>query len=112
MPVCRSLGCDNEASLDRDFCGYCIQEMIDIKPKEKTNLSEKYPHYHKDVSHLNSVDFYRVADLFNITDQAIGHAIKKLLVLGGRGAKDYRTDLKEAIDSLQRKLQMLDEDGL
>ena len=74
------------------------------------NLAEKYPHYHKDVSHLQSVDFYRVAELFGVTDQAIGHAIKKLLAAGQRGAKDQRQDIKEAMDSLIRKLQMMDED--
>lgn len=72
----------------------------------------KYPHYFKDVSHLESIDVYRVLDLFNVTDPAIAHAVKKLLVTGKRGAKDQQTDLKEAIDSLQRKLEMLVEDNV
>lgn len=74
------------------------------------NLAELYPHYHKDVSHLLSIDVYRVLVLFAVTDPAIAHAIKKLLVPGGRGAKGLREDIKEARDTLDRKLQMMDED--
>lgn len=74
-------------------------------------LSDLYPHYHKDVAHLESVDVYRVLELFGVTDQALGHAIKKLLVAGGRGAKDTAKDIKEARDTLNRKLQMLEEDA-
>lgn len=82
----------------------------DMETNEPKHI--KYPHYFKDVSHLESIDVYRVLDLFNVTDPAIAHAVKKLLVTGKRGAKDQQTDLKEAIDSLQRKLEMLVEDNV
>ena len=37
----------------------------------------KYPHYHKNVAHLKKyVDVYRVIELFDVKDHAIGHAIK------------------------------------
>jgi hypothetical protein len=77
------------------------------------NLSErKHSHYFKDVSRLNSVDVYRVLSLFSVTDQALGHAIKKLLVAGGRGAgKDIGQDIQEAIDTLQRWQEMREEDA-
>lgn len=71
----------------------------------------KYPHYYKDVSNLNEVDVYRVLKLFNVTDQAIGHAIKKLLVAGGRGAKDISKDVQEAIDTLERWKEIQGEDS-
>lgn len=71
----------------------------------------KRSHYFKDVSHLDTVDVYRVLSLFNVTDQALGHAIKKLLVAGGRGAgKDVTRDVQEAADTLQRFLEMRNED--
>lgn len=71
----------------------------------------KHSHYFKDVSHLDTVDVYRVLSLFNVTDQALGHAIKKLLVAGGRGAgKDVTRDVQEAVDTLQRFLEMRGED--
>ncbi len=73
--------------------------------------TRKHSHYFKAVSHLNEVDVYRVLTLFNITDQAIGHAAKKLLVAGGRGAgKDIQKDIQEAIDTLVRWQEMQQED--
>lgn len=71
----------------------------------------KHSHYFKDVSKLTVIDVYRVLELFNVTDQALGHAIKKLLLAGKRGAgKDFRKDVQEAIDTLQRRIEMLNED--
>lgn len=75
-------------------------------------MPRKHPHYFRNVAHLTEVDVYRVLDLFGVTDQALGHAIKKLLAPGGRGAgKDFRRDVQEAIDTLTRRLEMLDEDA-
>ena len=71
----------------------------------------KHAHYHKSVAHLSSIDVYRVLDLFQVTDQAIGHAIKKLLVAGNRGVKGMDKDIQEAIDTLQRWQEMRAEDG-
>lgn len=73
----------------------------------KPNVRLKHSHYHKNVKGLEFVDVYRVLHLFDVTDQAIGHAIKKLLVAGGRGAgKDIGRDIQEAIDSLERWKEM------
>ncbi len=47
----------------------------------------KHPHYHKDVSNLKTIDVYRTLELFGVTDQALGHAIKKLLCAGQRGGR-------------------------
>lgn len=69
-----------------------------------------HDHYKKDVSHLQAIDVYRVCDLFNVTQPALQHAIKKLLCAGRRGAKDYERDLREAVDSINRALQMAAED--
>lgn len=75
------------------------------------SISNKHPHYHKDVRHLEVIDVYRVLHLFNVTDPCIQHAVKKLLVAGGRGAgKDIAKDVQEAIDSLQRFQEMRVED--
>lgn len=70
----------------------------------------KYNHYIKDISHLQAIDIYRVLELYEVTNPAVQHAVKKLLCAGKRGAKDYRKDLKEALDSIDRALVMLDED--
>lgn len=74
-------------------------------------MPRKHPHYFKSVAHLAEVDVYRVLDLFGVTDQALGDAIKKLLVAGGRGVKDQRKDIQEAVDTLLRRLEMMDEDN-
>jgi len=66
--------------------------------------------YFKDVSKLKSVDIYRVLNLFDVRSHAVGHAIKKLLCAGKRGAKDYRQDLIEAKASIDRELAMMDEE--
>jgi hypothetical protein len=69
-----------------------------------------YPHYYKSVKGLTHVDVYRVLALFQVTDPAIQHAIKKLLVAGGRGAKDRLRDYQEALDSIKRAAEMIAED--
>ena len=98
----------------------------DITPVTATKLEEllkgvtvvtaparKHPHYFKDVSHLKDIDVYRVLKLFNVTDPCVQHAVKKLLVAGGRGAgKDIERDLREAVDSINRALQMIAEDDV
>lgn len=73
----------------------------------------KHSHYFKDVRHLSEIDVYRVCQLFGVDDPsgAIQHAIKKLLLPGQRGAgKDKRKDIKEAVDSLNRLIELLNED--
>jgi len=74
------------------------------------SISEQYPHYFKDVNHLKTIDVYRVLQLFEVTNPCVQHAIKKLLVTGKRGTKDFEKDLKEAIISLQRAVEILKED--
>lgn len=71
----------------------------------------KFAHYYRDVRKYKYIDIYRVLSLFGVTDQGIGHAIKKLVVAGGRGAKDFRKDVTEARDTLNRVLEMMDEDA-
>ena len=77
-----------------------------------TMSQRKHSHYFKPVpAGVTHIDVYRVLEMFGVTDQALGHAAKKILVAGGRGTKDQRKDIQEAIDTLQRKLEMLDEDA-
>ena len=77
-----------------------------------SNQDIKYPHYFKSVSHLETVDVYRVLSLFKVNDPCLQHAIKKLLCAGDRGDKSDIKDITEARDTLNRHLEMLDEDGL
>ena len=76
------------------------------------NVQPKYGHYFKDVSHLKKIDVYRVIDLWEITDPALQHALKKVLAAGKRGAKNQLQDVAEAIDSLVRFQDMQTENNL
>jgi len=72
----------------------------------------KHSHYHKNVKHLETIDVYRVLQLFGVTDPCIQHAVKKLLCAGQRGVKPVAKDVQEAIDSLARWQDMLAEDAV
>lgn len=79
--------------------------------REQQTEEKKHSHYYKDVSHLEFIDVYRVIDLFEVSNPCIQHAIKKLLVSGGRGGgKDTTKDWQEAIDSVNRAIEMKEED--
>lgn len=67
----------------------------------------KHSHYFKSVEGLKFIDVYRVLQIFGVTDPCIQHAVKKLLVAGGRGAgKDINRDIQESIDTLVRWQEM------
>ncbi len=70
-----------------------------------TTLAQEFPHYHKPVP-ADTIDVYRVLHAFEVTDPCIQHAIKKLLVAGGRGAKSLEKDVDEAMASLRRFKEM------
>lgn len=72
----------------------------------------KHGHYFRDVTHLTTLDFYRLVELFDIRDGAVQHILKKCLAVGERGHKDLRHDLQDMIDTAQRKLDMLREDDI
>ena len=87
--------------------------------KEKTlgdyvkNIQKKYPeedkphkHYFKDVSKFTQIDVYRIIDLWGVTDPCLQHALKKILVAGGRGHKDTAKDVQDIIDTLERWKEM------
>jgi hypothetical protein len=73
-------------------------------------MQKKHSHYFKPCPYEH-VDVYRVLEMFAVTDPCLQHAVKKLLVAGGRGAgKDISQDVQEAIDTLERFKAMRDEE--
>lgn len=93
-------------SKERAECNYITK---DDQLQKELELVEKYPHYYKDIRHLNIIDIYRFFDLFEVTDPCIQHSLKKMAVGGKRGSKDYEKDIKEAMDTLKRWEYMQEE---
>ena len=82
-------------------------ELVTDAPKTD---SREFNHYYINVSGYDYIDIYRVTDLYGCTS-AEHHAIKKIACGGKRGAKDKIKDLREAIASLERQIEMLEEDS-
>lgn len=68
-----------------------------IDPAKLTNP------YLRDIRHLDEIDVYGILELYNVTDPYIQHAIKKLLVPGGRGIKTDEQDIREATNTLNMR---------
>lgn len=75
------------------------------------SVKEKHNHYYKECPYEN-IDVYRVIDIFKITDPCIQHAVKKLLVAGGRGHKNIDKDIQDVIDTCIRWQEMRKEDSV
>lgn len=56
-----------------------------------------------------TIDVYDVLKAFEVTCPAMQHAIKKCLMAGKRGAKDAVQDMNEAIQSIERSKELLDQ---
>ena len=52
------------------------------------------------------VDVYDVVKAFDVVCPAMQHAIKKMLCSGQRGVKDSVRDKREAIDSINRSIEL------
>lgn len=53
-----------------------------------------------------TVDVYDVLKAFDVHCPAIQHAVKKLLMPGLRGDKSVLQDLKEALSSIERAIEL------
>ena len=88
---------------------------IDADKAAAPSIADQYPHYFRR-SPSQTIDVYRVLQLFAVTDPCIGHAIKKLLVAGMRGEKaamgqTVEKDVAEAIVTLRRWQEMRAEEA-
>lgn len=84
----------------------------DCRPGKDAKPAPKHSHYHRDVSNLQGMDWYRFCEVFGVTHPCAQHAGKKIVFAGMRGAKDIDKDIQEAIDTLQRWQQMRWEDSI
>jgi hypothetical protein len=89
-----------------------VFESLGLKLKEKieeesakTNMRK----YHREVKPNVFIDVYDVLFTFEVTNPGTQHALKKLLAAGGRGYKSKIEDLKEAIVSINRAIELEEE---
>ena len=68
--------------------------------------NSKHSHYFKDVSELNSIDVYKVLQLFEVTDPCLQHIVKKALCAGQRGHKDFKKDIQDILDTAKRCVEI------
>jgi fructose-specific phosphotransferase system component IIB len=55
------------------------------------------------------IDVYDVLVAFKVTNPAVQHAVKKLLKAGNRGYKNKFQDYTEAIESINRGIELIKE---
>lgn len=100
------------SSHDRPHFGITLSAVHDKElneidtPKQSAN-QRMYPKYFKSVVNDTHIDVYRVHQLFNLNNEMLCHASKKLLLAGERtGEKSLRKDVIEARDTLNRYLEL------
>jgi len=92
------------------------EAVVPTAPDPKTKYLRKfYPkdgkiHTDENGRQYILTDVYGVLKAFNVTCQALGHAIKKLLCAGIRGKGDKAQDLKESQIAITRAIEMHNED--
>ena len=107
-----------EPSTDSDLCvrsGYNLptglpfnwEKTLIERPAHTITQPKKHSHYHKPTNGAETIDVYWVLNAWEVDCHAVGHAVKKLLNAGQRGAKPKEQDLREAIDSIQRAIELL-----
>ena len=81
---------------------YPLNQFATItKPAPENQLSK----YHVECKGV-TIDVYDVLKAFNVVNPATQHAIKKLLKGGERGFKDVNKDYQEAIESIERAIEL------
>lgn len=73
---------------------------------EEAKLIANKLKYHREIKKGVMVDVYDVLSAFEVVNPAMQHALKKMLAPGKRGAKDAIQDMKEAIQSIERAIEL------
>lgn len=92
----------------QEFIGAPFSDLPEFN-FEAVDVAVKHSHYKKDISHLGTLDIYRVTELFN-PHSCGAHIAKKALCSGQRGHKDLLTDIQDIIDTAERWKEMMIED--
>lgn len=81
------------------------QVALSAGSKYRRLIRQTLPEGHAGVSVI--CDVYDVLRAWDVTCPAIQHAVKKLLQPGQRGSKSAVQDLREAIGSIERAIQLM-----
>jgi hypothetical protein len=73
-----------------------------------SEMATKDPKYYKRIpAGVSELDIYAVCKMFDVTDAALSHSLKKIMLPGTRtGGKSRYDDIKEARDTLNRWLEL------
>jgi len=98
--------CRYRSNMTYSFLGYdpgSNKTKSSEKPSN-TDVGHKYKKIMRDRNTGETIegDVYDVLEAFKIDCSAMGHAIKKLLMAGARGHKDFDKDCDEAINSIKQ----------
>lgn len=86
-------------------CEECQKEAQEKQNNYLGIYKRSHNKYKRKVPSLN-IDVYDILKVFNVVNPATQHAIKKLLCAGDRGYKDKVQDLKEALASIERAIEL------
>lgn len=85
------------------------EPVFDLEPGWKVEIPEKPRNkYMREIAPGVWIDVYDVIYAFEVTDPCLQHAIKKLLAAGKRGHKDFKQDLIDIRDSVNRAIEHYD----
>jgi hypothetical protein len=79
--------------------------MVTLEEIKERFLETQLSKYHVPCKGI-TIDVYDVLKAFNVVNPATQHAIKKLLKGGERGFKDVNKDYQEAIESIERAIEL------
>ena len=96
--------CDNPHDVIAEVTDDATSEPQQVDPPSQPSR------YHRQFCGV-TLDLYRVANLWGVTSHALFHALKKIMMAGQRGSKDYETDLREAIVAIEEELKIAREGG-
>ena len=74
-----------------------------MKTKKNSDVGGKY---FIDVRDQEKIDIYYILTAYGVTNPAVFHAVKKCLMAGRRGYKNKTQDLREAVEALQRGIEL------
>lgn len=91
--------------IEDDLTWWEIEDIDLPKSIEESLAAQPKSQYRRTIKGV-TIDLYDLAEAYGVTDHAQFHAMKKIIMAGDRGYKDRDQDLQEAIDAIQRAIEL------